>query len=190
MLGAVLFAALGASGCLPAVDVSAVGNQAETGTLGSPSSGQGAAGTSGSVGTGAGTSGGSAGSGIGGADTAGGSTSGGKETTGGFPCQFVVAPSQINIAQAVPVGSNSPVLTFEIQNVGVSICLFKGIENVTAPWFVVSTSIAPDMTGSVAVPPPGPGAASSLTIGVELECVTAGTFSTPFLDGMLSGTCG
>ena len=153
---------------------------------------------SGCLGSGGSTAGGSA---TGGSTTSGGSTTGGSSTGGQTsgrsscpyggepPCQFVVAPSALNFAD-VPVGETSQVLTFEIQNVGVDICLIGPIELANG-FSLVSMSIQPDpTTDKITIPAPGQGIVSSLTIELDLTCTVAGPVSTEFLCSTLTGTCG
>jgi len=162
---------------------------------GSTSAGQGSGGsTTGGQSTGGSKSGGQTSGGqSSGGSTTGGQTSGGTSCPYGGepPCQFVVAPSALNFANPLPVGETSPVLTFEIQNVGVDLCLISWPIELTDGFNVVYTSIQPNPTGhSVAIPPPGWGENSTLTIELDLTCTVAGPVSTEFLCGTLTGTCG
>ncbi len=88
------------------------------------------------------------------------------------PCQFVVAPSQLNFGN-VQVGDTSTMLSFEIQNVGTDICFVQGLgikDDASASFHVLTTSIKPDMvTNKITIPAPGnkAGMPSNLTVTLD-----------------------
>jgi hypothetical protein len=87
------------------------------------------------------------------------------------PCQFVVAPSQLNFGN-VQVGNTSTILSFEIQNVGTDVCFVQGLQikdDASASFHMLTTSIAPDMvTNKITIPAPGKaGVASNLTVTLD-----------------------
>ncbi len=86
------------------------------------------------------------------------------------PCQFVLAPSQLNFAN-VQAGDTSQVLSFQVQNIGTDICLVQGLkitDDATGSFHILSTSIAPDaVTNKITIPAPAPGVVSSLTVSLS-----------------------
>ncbi len=93
------------------------------------------------------------------------------------PCQFVVAPSQLNFAN-VQVGDTSQVLSFEVQNVGTNICLVQALQvtnDATSAFHILSTSIPADATTKkITIPAPGPGVVSSLTVSLDFAPTAQG----------------
>ncbi len=96
------------------------------------------------------------------------------------PCQFVIAPSQLNFAN-VQAGDTSTMLSFEIENIGADICLVQGLEvqnDATGSFHLLSTSIQPDpVTNKITIPAPATGVASSLTVTLDFAPTAEGAFS-------------
>jgi len=93
------------------------------------------------------------------------------------PCQFVIAPSQINFGN-VQVGDTSTVLSFEVQNVGTNICLVQGLgisADATGSFHILSTSIPPDpVTKKITIPAPATGVSSNLTVTLDFAPTSQG----------------
>ena len=72
----------------------------------------------------------------------------------------MIAPSQLNFGN-VQVGDTSPMLSFEVQNVGTDICLVQGLgiqNDATGSFHILSTSIQPDpVTNKITIPAPAHG---------------------------------
>jgi hypothetical protein len=96
------------------------------------------------------------------------------------PCQFVIAPSQLNFAN-VQAGDTSTMLSFEVENIGTDICLVQGLtiqNDATAAFHVLSTSIQPDpVTNKITIPAPATGVASNLTVTLDFAPTDQGAFS-------------
>jgi hypothetical protein len=92
------------------------------------------------------------------------------------PCQFVVAPSQLNFGN-VQVGDTSGVLSFEIQNVGTDVCFIQGLQikdDASTSFKILTTSIAPDpTTNKITIPGPG-SAPSNLTVTLDFSPTAQG----------------
>ncbi len=97
------------------------------------------------------------------------------------PCQSVLTPSQLDFGN-VQLGDTSPVLSFEIQNVGTDACFVQQLQikdDASASFHILSTSIQPDpLTNEIVIPDPGKaGAPSNLTVTLDVRANDAGAGS-------------
>ena len=93
------------------------------------------------------------------------------------PCQFVIAPSQLNFAN-VQAGDTSTMLSFEIENVGTDICLVQGLaiqNDATSAFHILSTSIQPDpVTNKITIPAPATTVNSTLVVALDFAPTVQG----------------
>ena len=93
------------------------------------------------------------------------------------PCQFVIAPSQLNFAN-VAVGDTSSMLSFDIQNVGTDVCFVQGLQikdDASASFHILTTSIPPDpTTNKITIPAPKAGMPSNLVVTLDFQPTAQG----------------